>query len=91
MLHRRDGAMFPTDVMLGIEAKEFDLGFIRPTNLVSHGLRVFRCLLTNSKQAVVPFTVEWLPSGHSNHKGLIWWSAAEMLPFWNVLLSLALC
>uniref|UniRef100_A0AAZ3RE88 Transposase n=1 Tax=Oncorhynchus tshawytscha TaxID=74940 RepID=A0AAZ3RE88_ONCTS len=27
---------------------EFNLGFIRPENLVSHGLRVFRCLLTNS-------------------------------------------
>ena len=47
MLHRRDGigqvmsgAWFPPDVMLGIQAKEFNLGFIRPENLVSHGLRV---------------------------------------------------
>ena len=49
MLHRRDGARFPPDVTLGIQAKEFNLGFIRPENLVSHGLRVFcsdmRCQL----------------------------------------------
>jgi hypothetical protein len=31
MLH---GAMFPPDVPLGIQAKEFHLGFIRPENLV---------------------------------------------------------
>ena len=30
-----------------------NLGFIRPENLVSHGLRVFRCLLANSKRAVM--------------------------------------
>ena len=35
MLHRREGARFPQDVMLGIQAKEFNLGFIRPENLVS--------------------------------------------------------
>ena len=40
MLHCMDGARFPTDVTLGIQAKEFNLGFIRPKNLVSHGLRV---------------------------------------------------
>ena len=40
MLHRRDGARFPPDAMLGIQVKEFNLGFIRPENLVSHGLRV---------------------------------------------------
>ena len=27
------------DVTLGIQAKEFNFGFIRPENLVSHGLR----------------------------------------------------
>ena len=43
MLHCRNGARFPPDVMLGIQAKEFKLGFIRPENLVLHGLRVFRC------------------------------------------------
>ena len=53
MLHRRDGARFPPDVTLGILAKEFNLGFILPENLVSHGLRVFRCLLANSKLAVM--------------------------------------
>ena len=35
MLHRRDGARFPPDVTLGIQAKEFNLGFTRPENLVS--------------------------------------------------------
>jgi hypothetical protein len=33
------GALFPPDVTLGIQAKEFNLGFIRPEN-VSHGLKV---------------------------------------------------
>ena len=55
MLHRRDGAMFPPDVTLGIQAREFNVGFIRPENFVSHGLRV----------RYVPFAEEWLPSGHS--------------------------
>jgi hypothetical protein len=40
MLHHRDDARFPSDVTLGIQAKEFNLGFIRPENLVSHGKRV---------------------------------------------------
>jgi hypothetical protein len=35
MLHRRDGASFPPDVTLGIPDKEFNLGFIRPENLLS--------------------------------------------------------
>ena len=65
MLHRRDGARFPPDVTLGIQAKEFRLCFIRPEILASHDLRVFRCLLANSKQVFVPFAKEWLPSGHS--------------------------
>jgi hypothetical protein len=30
---------FPPDVMPRIQAKKFNLGFIRPENLVSHGLR----------------------------------------------------
>ena len=41
MLHRQDGARLPPDVNLGIQAKEFNLGFIRPENLVSHCLKVF--------------------------------------------------
>ena len=47
LLHCRDGfgqvmssAWFPPGVMFGIQAKEFNLGFIRPENLVSHNLRV---------------------------------------------------
>jgi hypothetical protein len=31
----------PPDVTLGIQAKEFDLGFIRPENLVSEGLNTY--------------------------------------------------
>ena len=62
MLHRRDGARFLPDLTLG------NLGFIRPENLVSYGLRVLRCLLANSKQAVMCLL---LRSG--------WWSAAEMV------------
>ena len=38
MLHRRDGARFSPDVTLGIQAIKLNLGFIRPENLVSHGL-----------------------------------------------------
>ena len=53
MHHRRDGSSFPPDVTLDIQAKEFNLGFIRPENLVSHGLRFFKCLLENSKRAVM--------------------------------------
>ena len=34
MLHRRDGARFPPDVTLGIQGKEFNLGFIFSENLV---------------------------------------------------------
>ena len=40
MLDCRDGARFPSDLTLGIQAIEFNLGFIRPEILVSHGLRV---------------------------------------------------
>jgi hypothetical protein len=36
-----DGVWCPPDVTLGIQAKEFNLGFIRPENLVSHGLGTF--------------------------------------------------
>ena len=32
-----DGASFHTHLMLGIQAKEFNLGFIRRENLVSYG------------------------------------------------------
>jgi hypothetical protein len=40
MIHRGDGARYFPDVTLGIQDKEFNLGFVRPENLVSHGLRV---------------------------------------------------
>ena len=72
MLHRRDGIKFPPDVALGIQAKEFNLGFMRQENLVSHCLRVFSFLLANSKWIVMClFTEEWLPSGYSTIKALL--------------------
>ena len=77
MLHLRNGARFPPDVTLGIQAKEFNLGFIRPENLISHGLRVFRFLLANSKWAVWPLY----------HKGLIGGVLQSWLSFWKVLPS----
>ena len=63
MLHRRDGVRFPPDVQLGIQVKEFNLGFIRPENLVCHGLRVLRVPYGKLQAGChVPFTEEWLPS-----------------------------
>ena len=86
MLHHKDGigqvirnAWFPPDVTLGIQDKEFNLGFIRPEYLVSHGLRVFMCLLANCKRAVMCLllrngfrlaTLSYRPD---------WCSAAEMV------------
>ena len=74
MLHRRDGARFPPDIMLGIQAKELNLGYIRPDNLVSHGLRVFRCLLANPflllKSRFRLATEPYSPG---------WWSGFEMI------------
>src|SRR4029434_7221153 len=101
MLYCRDGigqvmsdAWFPLDMTLGIQAKEFNLCFIRPDNLVSHGLRVqvqansrwaYMCLLLRSgfRLATLPYRPYW-------------WSAAEMVVLlegfplfreqrWNVL------
>ena len=40
MLHRRDGARFPPDITIVIQDKELNLGFFKPENLVSHGLRI---------------------------------------------------
>jgi hypothetical protein len=53
MLHRRGWCQVSSLRNACIQAKEFNLGFIRPENLVSHGLIVFRCLLANSKRAVM--------------------------------------
>ena len=69
MLHHRDGARFPPDVTLGIQAKEFNLGFIQLENLVSHGLRVLSVPFGKLQAGChVPFTEEWLPPGHSTIK-----------------------
>ena len=88
MLHRRDGARFPPDVTLGIQAKELNLGFIRPENLVPYGLRGFRCIFGK------------LPSGLSyafyfgvasvwplDHNGLIVGVLQRWLSFWKFLPS----
>ena len=73
MLHCGDGigqvmsgAWFPQDMTLGIQAKEFNLCFIRPDNLVSHGLRVLQVPFGKLQAGCdVPFTKKWFPSGHS--------------------------
>ena len=53
MLHYRDGigqmrsgAWFPPDMTLGIQAKEFNLCFICPENLVSDDLRFLQVSFT---------------------------------------------
>ena len=61
MHHRRDGARFPSDLMLSIQAEEFNLGFIRPENLVSHGLRVLYVPFGKLQAGCrVAFIEEWL-------------------------------
>ena len=44
------GAWFAPDMILGIEAKQFKLGFIRPVYLVSNSLGVIEVLFAKSKQ-----------------------------------------
>ena len=68
MLHRRDGARVPPDVTLGIQVKEFNLGFSRPENLVSHGLRVLYVPFGKLSGLSCAFTEEWLLSGNSTIK-----------------------
>ena len=60
------GAWFPPNMMPDIHAKEFNLCLIRPDNFVSHGLRVLQVHFGKFPAGChVPFTKEWLPSGHS--------------------------
>ena len=68
MLHHRDGARFPPDVNLGFQAKEFNLGFIRPENLVSQGQSPLGAFGKLQVGCHVPFTEEWLQTGHSTMK-----------------------
>ena len=70
MFHCRNGARFPLDGTLGIQAKEFNLGFIRLENLVSHGLSPLGTVLFGKFQAGchVPFTKERLLSVYSTIK-----------------------
>ncbi|KAK3564608.1 hypothetical protein QTP86_023760 [Hemibagrus guttatus] len=60
------GAWFPPDMTLAIQANEFNLCFLRLENFVSHGLRVLQVRFGKLQVGShVPFTEEWLPSGHS--------------------------
>ena len=78
-------AWFPPDVTLGIQAKEFNHGFIRPENLVSHGQRVLQVPYAKLKAGCdMLFTKEWLPSGH---KVLIGGVLQIWLFFWKVFPS----
>ena len=73
MLHGWDGvrwviscALFPPDVRLCIQAKEFNFPLIRSQNLLHHDLRVFHVPFGKLQPCChVPFSQEWLPSGHS--------------------------
>ena len=73
MLHCSDGiglvisgAWFPPNMTPGIHTNEFNLCLIRPENFVSHGLRVLQVHFGKLQAGChVPFTKEWLPSGHS--------------------------
>ena len=70
MLHCRDGiglvmssAWFPLNMMPAIHA---NLCLIRPDHFVSHGLRILRVHFGKLQASChVPFTKEWLLSGHS--------------------------
>ena len=71
MLHRRDDARFPPEVTLGFQAKEFNLEFIRPENLVFNGLRVLYWSFGKLQAGYhVPFTESRLPSGNITKKPL---------------------
>ena len=58
MLHRRDGARFPPEVMLGIQAKEYNLCFIRPENHVSQSESLYVPFDKLLAGCHVPFTEE---------------------------------
>ena len=66
MLHRRDGARFLLDVMLGFQAKEFNLGFIRPDHFILMVWESLGALLETPSG--LSCTEEWLPSDHSTIK-----------------------
>ena len=65
-LNRHPSLRFPPDVTLGIQAKEFNLAFVRSENLVFHGQSPLGASWQTGCH--VPFTEEWLPSGHSTIK-----------------------
>ena len=70
---------------VGIQAKGFNLGFIRPENLVSHGLGVLKVPFGKLQAGCrMPFPEEWLPSGHSTINGLIGGVLQRWLSFWKV-------
>ena len=69
----------------------FRLGFIRPENLLSHGQRVLWVPFGKLQVGChVPFTEEWLLSGHSTIKAWLVLCCRDVVlqTFWNVLPSL---
>jgi len=92
MLHCRDGirqvmtsAWFPPDITLCIQAKEFNLCFIRPENLISHSLRVFQVHFGKLQAGChVPFTEEWLPSGPSTIQAWLVECCRNGCPSWRL-------
>ena len=59
-------------MLLGLWLNSSVLSFIRPEDFASHGLRVVQVILGKLTVGChVPFSEEWLLSGHSTHKGLI--------------------
>ena len=79
MLHLRDGARFSPDMILGIQAKEFNLGFIRQENLVSHGQSDHWVLGHIPDQGPSP-TIARFGQAVSSRKSL---GGSKLLPFKN--------
>jgi hypothetical protein len=81
MLHRRDGARFPPDVMLGIQAKEFNLGFNTPENFFFHGLSPSGAFWQTPSMSCA-FYLGVASVWPLYHKGLIGGVLQRWLSFW---------
>jgi hypothetical protein len=69
MLHRKDSISQVMSQTLGYQAKQLNICFIRPENLVSHGLIVLYVPFGKLQAGChVHFSEQWLPSGHSTMK-----------------------
>jgi hypothetical protein len=67
--------------------KEFNLCFIRPVNVVSHGLIVFRCLWQTISGLSCAFYLRVASVWPLYHKCLIGGVLQRWLSFWKVLSS----